>query len=85
MQVRRNCANKNAAFPQLVLAMRLSSGECLKFTQIALLYKLDVKYLKSVSNEVSVPSTEKIALVYMYQKSRYKDFLLLVGKIELNI
>ena len=53
--------------------------------QIALLYKLDVIYLKSISNEVSVPSAEKIKLVDIYQKSRYKDFLLLVEKIELSI
>ena len=65
--------------------MKLSSGECLKFVQTALLYKLDVIYLKSIYNEVSVPSDEKITLVYMYQKSSYKDFLLLVGKIEVRI
>ena len=65
--------------------MRLFSGECLKFVQIALLYKLDVIYSKSISNDVSVPSAKKITLVDMYQESRYKDFLLLVGKIELSI
>ena len=60
--------------------MRLSSGECLKFVQVALLYKLDVIYSKSISNDVSVPSAEKITLVDMYQESRFKDFLLLVEK-----
>ena len=65
--------------------MRLSSGEYLKFVQIPLLYKLDVIYSKSISNDVSVPSAEKIKLVHMYQKRRYKDFSLLVGKIELSI
>ena len=70
----------SAEFPQLVLAMRLSSGKCLKFLQIELLYKLDVIYLKSKLNEASVPS-----VVNMYQKSRYKDFFLLVEKIELSI
>ena len=64
----------NAEFSQLVSAMRLSSGECLKFVQVALLYKLDVIYSKSISNDVSVPSAEKITLVDMYQESRYKDF-----------
>ena len=55
--------------------MRLSSGgESLKFTQVPLLYKLDVIYLKSISNDVSVPSAEKITLVDVYRKSRYKDF-----------
>ena len=49
-------------------------GECLKFLQVALLYKLDIIYSKSISNDVSVPSAEKITLVGMYQKSRYKDF-----------
>ena len=43
--------------------MKLSSGECLKFVQTALLYKLDVIYLKSIYNEVSVPSAEKITFV----------------------
>ena len=65
--------------------MSLSSVECLKFVQVALLYKLDAIYLKSIFNDVSVPSTEKIMFVDMYRKSRYKDFWLLVGKIELNI
>ena len=65
--------------------MRLPSGECLKFVPVALLHKLDVIYSKSISNDVSVPSAEKITLVDMYQESRYKDFLLLVGKIELSI
>ena len=51
-----------------------------KICTIALLYKVDVIYLNSISNEVSVPSAKKITLVNMYQKSRYKDFLLLVGK-----
>ena len=67
-------ANKNAEFSQLVSAMRLSSGECLKFVQFALLYKLDVTYSKSMSSDVSVPSAEKITLVDMYRESRYKDF-----------
>ena len=49
--------------------------ECLKFVQVALLYKLDVKCWKSKSSEVSDPSVEKIKLVDMLQKSRYKDFL----------
>ena len=74
-QVRREFANKNAKF----------SGERLKFVQIAFLYKLDVIYLKSISNKVSVPSAEKITLLDMYQKGRHKDFWLLVGKIELRI
>ena len=65
--------------------MRLSLGECLKFVQIALLYKLDVVYLISISIKVSVPSAEKMTLVDVYQKSRYNTFLLLVEKIELNI
>ena len=39
----------------------------------------------SVSNEARVPSAEKMTLVDMYQKSRYKDLLLLVGKIELSM
>ena len=85
MLVRRDCANKNAEFSQLVSAMRLFSGESLKFAQVALLYKLDIIYLKSISNDVSIPSAEKITLVDMYRKSRYKDFLLLVGQIELSI
>ena len=63
-QVRREFANKNAKF----------SGERLKFVQIAFLYKLDVIYLKSISNKVSVPSAEKITLLDMYQKGRHKDF-----------
>ena len=71
MQGRRD---KNTEFSQLVSVMRLSSGECLKFVQVALLYKLDVIYLKSISSDVSVASAEKITLVDMYQKSRYKDF-----------
>ena len=50
------------------------SGECLKFAQVALLFKLDVIYSKSMSNDVSVPSAEKIMLVDMYRESRYKDF-----------
>ena len=73
---------RNAEFFQLVSAMRLFSGDCLKFAQVALLYKLDVMYLKSISNDVSVPSAEKITLVDRYRKSRYKDFLLLVGKLS---
>ena len=65
--------------------MRLSSGDCLKFVQVALLYKLDVIYSKSISNDVvSVPSTGKITLMDMYRESRYKDFCLLVEKIELS-
>ena len=44
----------------LVSATRLSSGECLKFVQVALLYKLDVIYSKFISNDVSVPSAENI-------------------------
>ena len=72
--MRRDSAIKNAEFSQLVSAMRLSSGESLKFTQVPLLYKLDVIYLKSISNDVSVPSAEKITLVDMYRKSRYIDF-----------
>ena len=63
-EVRREFANKNAKF----------SGERLKFVQIAFLYKLDVIYLKSISNKVSVPSAEKITLLDMYQKGRHKDF-----------
>ena len=61
MQVRRYWTTKNPEIPQLVSGMRLSSGECLKFSQVALLHKLDDMYLKSISNDVSVPSTEKIA------------------------
>ena len=72
--MRRDLANRNAEFSQLVSAMSLSSGECLKFTQVALLYKLGVIYLKSISSDASVPSAEKITLVDMYRKSRYKDF-----------
>ena len=72
----------SAEFPQLVSAMRISSGKCLKFVQIALLYKLDVIYLKSISNEVSVPSSEKITLVDMYQKSRYRIFYNWLGKLS---
>ena len=79
------CVYINEKFPQLVSAMRLTSGECLIFVQFALLYKLDVIYSKSITNDVSVPSAEKITLVDMYRKSRYKDFLLLFGKIELSI
>ena len=79
--MRRDWANKNAEFS----AMRLSSGKRLKFVQIALLYKLDVIYSKSISSDVSVPAAEKITLVDMYRESKYKDFLLLVGKIELSI
>ena len=62
--------------------MRLSSGECLKFVQIALLYKLDVIYPKSISNDVSIPSAEKITLVDMYPESRYKDFYYWLGKLS---
>ena len=54
--------------------MRLSSGDCLKFVEVTLLYKLDFVYLKSMSNEVSDPPAEKITLVDMYKKSKYKDF-----------
>ena len=32
--MRRDLANKNAEFPQLVSAMRLSSEECLEFVQV---------------------------------------------------
>ena len=70
VQVRRDWANKITEFSQLVSAMRLFSGEFLKFVQIALLYKLGVIYLKDISSELSVPSTKKITLVYMYQKGR---------------
>ena len=63
-QVRRDFANKNAKF----------LGECLKFVQITFLYKLGAIYLKSISNKVSVPPAEKITLLDMYQKGRYKDF-----------
>ena len=38
VRVRRDRANKYAEFPQLVSAMRMSSGECLKF--VLLLYYL---------------------------------------------
>ena len=48
-------------------------------------YKLDVIYSKSISNDVSVLSAEKITLLDMCRKTRYMDFLLLVGKIELSI
>ena len=85
VQVRRDWANKNAEFPQLVSAMTLPSEECLKFAQVALLYKLDVIYSNYIFSDICVPSAEKITLVDMYRKSRYKDFLLLVGKIELHI
>ena len=59
--------------------MRLSSGECLKFAQVAFLYKLDVVYLKSIFNDVSIPSAEKITLVDMYRK-RIFDYWL--GKLS---
>ena len=83
--MRRDWANKNAELPQLFSAMRLSTGECLKFVQDELLHKLDVKYSKYISNDVSVPSAEKITLMDIYWNCRYKDFWLLVGKIELSI
>ena len=53
--------------------MRLSSRECLKFVEFKLLCKQDVICLKSISNEVRDPSVEKITLVDIYQKRRYKD------------
>ena len=55
-----------------MLSIRLSSGECLKFVQVVLLYKLDVIYSKAISNEVSDPYAEKIMLADVYQK-RYKE------------
>ena len=57
-----------------VSAMRLFSGECLRFVQVALLCKLDVIYSKSIINDISVASADKIALVDMYRKIRYKHF-----------
>ena len=81
----RDWAHKSAEFSQIVSAMRLSSGERLKIAQVVLLCKLDVICLKSISNEVIVPSAEESMLVEMYQKRRYKDFSLLVGKIEPSI
>ena len=61
MRVRkRDWANKNAEFAQLVSAMRLSLGECLKFVE-----NVPLIYLKSVSNEVSDLS-EKITSVEMH-------------------
>ena len=56
MQAKRDWANRNAEFYQL---------------QVALIYELDVKYLKSISNEESDPSTEKIKLEDIHQKSRF--------------
>ena len=53
--------------------MRLSSKECLKFVEFKLLCKSDVICLKYISNEVRDPSVERIMLVDMYQKRRYKD------------
>ena len=54
--------------------MMLSLGECFKFVQVVLLYKLDVTYLKYISYEVSVPSADKIMLVDMYQKGDIRLF-----------
>ena len=65
--------------------MRLSLGQSFKCVQIVLLYKLGVLYSRPISIDVSVPSARKITLVDLYLKCRYKDFLLLVGKIEPNI
>ena len=65
--------------------MGLPSGECLKFVQDVLLYELDVRYLNSRYNEVSDPSYEKITSIYTYQKRRYRNFWLLVGKIKHSI
>ena len=48
--------------------MRLASGKCLKcleFVQVALLYKLDVKYLKSSSDEVSDPFVGENQVTYI--------------------
>ena len=63
MQVRREWVYKNAEFPQLVSSLRLSSGDCLKFVQVALLFKQDVIHLKSISNAGSNQSAEKIMLL----------------------
>lgn len=69
--MRRDLANKSTEFPQLGGGPQ-ENGECLKFAQqVGLLYKLDVIYLKSISNDVSNPSAEKIMQVDMYQKSMY--------------
>ena len=66
--MRRDLANKNTEFPQLEGGPQ-ENGECLKFAQqVGLLYKLDVIYLKSISNEVSNPSAEKSMLVAFTKK-----------------
>lgn len=68
--MRRDLANKNTEFPQLEGGPQ-ENGECLKFAQqVGLLYKLDVIYLKSISNDVSNPSAEEISLVNMYQQKQ---------------
>ena len=60
---------------QLVSAMRLVSGECLKFVQVALLGKLDVIY--SISNDVSVLSAENRRHV---PKKQIQGFLIIGWK-----
>ena len=44
------------------------------FLQVALVYKLDVKYLKSIFSGVSDPSAEKITLVTFIEKADLRIF-----------
>ena len=78
MQIGRDSASKNSDFPQLVLAMRLFSGECLKSVKIT--YLTSIKS-SSLSNEIGAKSAENTTQGEMYLMSKYMRLRLNVREI----
>ena len=69
MQIGRDSASKNADFPQLVSAIKVSSGECMKCVQITYLMLIKCSFL---SNEIGAESAENKMKGEMYLMSKYE-------------
>ena len=78
MQIGRDSASKNSDFPQLVLAMRLFSRECVKIVKIT--YLTSIKS-SSLSNEIGAKSAENTTQGEMYLMSKYMRLRLNVREI----
>ena len=78
MQIGRDSASKNSDFPQLVLAMRLFSRECVKSVKIT--YLTSIKS-SSLSNEIGAKSAENTTQGEMYLMSKYMRLRLNVREI----
>ena len=77
VQIWRDSASKDPDIPQLVSAMKLSSGVCVKFVQITYLTSIKCSCL---SSEISAQSAKNTIQGEMYQMSRYKRFQLSIRK-----